>query len=118
MLSLLPPRKPDQPRDLPRHNVRLEWAYGYNAHTGRQNLFYSAKGEAVYAAGAICVVHDIGQGLQRHFTAHSDVVTCLKLVHTEEGGTIVASGECGVRPAIHVWDRNHDSHLQYARVPS
>lgn len=101
---LAPPRKPDQPRDLPRHNVRLEWAYGYNAHSSRQNLFYSAKGEAIYPAGALCVVHDIGQGTQRHFTAHSDTVTCMRLCHTESGTTLVASGECGVRPSIHVWE--------------
>ena len=101
---LAPPRAPDQSRDLPRQNIRLEWAYGYNAHSSRQNCFYSAKGETIYAAGSICIVHDLGQKTQRHFLAHTDLVTALKVVHTEEGQTLVASGESGVRPAIHVWD--------------
>lgn len=101
---LAPARPPDQQRDLPRQNFKLEWAYGYNAHSSRQNLFYSAKGEAVYAAGCVCVVQDILQQTQRHFVGHTDLVTCLKLCHTPEGGTIVASGECGVRPTIYVWD--------------
>ena len=101
---LAPARAPDQPRDLPKQNFILEWAYGYNAHSSRQNLFYSAKGEAVYAAGCVCVVQDILQQTQRHFVGHTDLVTCLKLCHTPEGGTIVATGECGVRPTIFVWD--------------
>jgi len=101
---LAPARAPDQPRDLPKHNIKLEWAYGYNAHSSRQNLFYSAKGEAVYAAGCVCVVQDVLQQTQRHFVEHADLVTCLKLVHVPTTGeTIVASGECGVRPSIYVW---------------
>ena len=27
-----------------------------------------------------------------------------QVFHTENGDTIVASGECGRRPAVHVWD--------------
>jgi len=101
---LAPARMPDQPRDLPRQNPKLEWAYGYNSHSSKQNLFYSAKGEAVYAAGTVCIIQDVLQHTQKHFVEHTDLVTCLKLCHTPEGQTIVASGECGVRPAIHVWD--------------
>jgi len=101
---LAPTRVPDQPRDLPRHNVRLQWAYGFNGHSSRQSMMYSAKGEVVYGAGGLVVVQDILNNTQRHFTAHTDVITCMKLVHTPEGKTFVASGECGLRPAIHVWD--------------
>ena len=72
---LAPPRSPDQPRDMPRHNIKLDWAYGYNGHSGKQNLFYSAKGEAIYGAGAIAVVHDILNATQRFFTCHTDVIT-------------------------------------------
>jgi WD40 repeat protein len=101
---LAPPRSPDQPRDMPRHNIKLDWAYGYNGHSGKQNLFYSAKGEAIYGAGAIAVVHDILNATQRFFTCHTDVITALKVTHTPEGATLIATGECGIRPAIHVWN--------------
>lgn len=35
---------------------------------------------------------------------HSDLITCLKVYTTESGQTIAASGECGARPAVHIWD--------------
>ena len=101
---IAPLRIPDQPRDVPPHNVKLEWAYGYNAHSSKQNAFYSAKGALIFPAGAVCVILDNNERKQRHFVGHADLVTCLKLYHTEKGDTIVASGDCGVRPAIHVWD--------------
>lgn len=115
MPFLSPARLPDQPRDLPVHNCRLEWVYGYNAHSSRQSLFYSAKGEIVYAAGCICIIQDVQKHTQRFFVEHTDAVTCLKLFHTPDGDTIVASGECGVRPAVHVWDAETCSPLSTLR---
>jgi microtubule-associated protein-like 6 len=101
---LAPPRIPDQARDMPTQLFKLEWAYGYNAHSSRQNLFYTAKGHIVYPAGCVCVVQDVYQHSQRFFVEHSDLIVSMKLFNTPQGNTIVATGEVGKRPAIHVWD--------------
>eukprot|EP01041_Mallomonas_annulata_P001147 gene1147-2216_t len=101
-----PARMPDQSREVPPHNIKLDWVYGFNAHTSRQNLFYTSKGTVVYPAGAVCVILNVQQGTQQHFIEHSDLVTCMRLSHNfqGQGTTLVASGECGLKPAIHVWD--------------
>ena len=101
---ITPARLPDQSREVPPHNLKLCWVYGYNAHSSRQNLFYTAKGAIIYPAGAVCVMLDLHHGTQQHFIEHYDLITCMKVYHTEEGGTLVASGECGIKPSIHIWD--------------
>lgn len=89
---------------LPSKHVDLEWIYGVNLHSSSQSLHYSARGDVVYAAGAVCVVQDVLAHEQRHFNEHVDLVTCLKLFHGLDGSTTVASGEVGQRPSILVWD--------------
>ena len=77
-----PPRKPDQPRDVPRHNVRLEWAYGYNAHSSRQNLFYTAKERqsTLPAPSAWCKTSDRAlRGTSLHTTIPSRACVCATL---------------------------------------
>lgn len=101
---LTPARLPDLPREAPTPNVKMEWVYGFNAHSAKQCLQYSAKGMVVYPAGAVVIVQDVFQAVQQHFVAHHDVVTCMRLYHTEAGGTIAVSGEAGRKPAIYVWD--------------
>jgi microtubule-associated protein-like 6 len=99
-----PLRLPDQLREFPPHNFTLNWAYGYNGFYSRQSLSYSAKGELVYATGAVVVIHNVALREQNFFVQHTDNVLCVKVYHTKEGSTIVASGEVGVVPAVHVWD--------------
>jgi microtubule-associated protein-like 6 len=86
--------------------------YGYNGHSAKQNIYYSAKGELVYPAGALCVVQDLANKTQAFFAGHTDLVLSLKvfredqLINVEDNKNrcLVASGECGVRPSICVWD--------------
>lgn len=101
---LAPSRMPDHQRETPYQNVILDWAYGYNSYASRQNLYYTAHGELIYPAGAVVVIQNVPTNTQRHFVEHTDLITCLKCYHTVDGKTIVATGECGQRPAVHVWD--------------
>lgn len=101
---LKPARDPEENNDLPQVNVSLEWVYGFNAHSSRQALYYSAKGSIIYGAGAICVVQDVQKKQQQYFLEHTDLISCIKVYYTPEGETIVASGEVGRRPAVHVWN--------------
>jgi WD40 repeat protein len=101
---LAPVRKPDPVYALPDKKVTLEWVYGINLHAGRQCVYYSAKGAVVYPAGAVVVIQKVLQHEQVYYVQHTDLVTCLKLYTTPDGKTIIATGECGARPAVHVWD--------------
>ena len=101
----LTPNRSTEPTDtFPTRSLTMEWVYGYNGHSSRQNLYYSAKGAIIYAAGAVCIVHDVQQHTQKIFTQHNDLITALKVFHSPDLKTVVASGEAGRRPAIHVWD--------------
>jgi microtubule-associated protein-like 6 len=101
---LTPSKSVNMMKELPSQNFTLDWAYGYNAHSGKNNTCYSAKGRIIFPTGAVCVVQDVAMHEQKFFTAHSDVVLCMKCYHTADGSTIVASGEAGVRPSIHIWN--------------
>lgn len=101
---LSPARLPEQIREAPPHNFYMNWVYGWNSHCSRQSVYYSAKGSLIYGAGAVVVIQNVQAGVQMHFTQHTDLITCVKVYFADKGDTIVASGECGVRPAIHVWD--------------
>lgn len=101
---ITPPRLPDMSREVPVHNFKLEWAYGYNGHSSRQNLYYTAKGHIVYPAGAVGVVLDVYNNSQTHFIGHRDLITCLKVCLLQTNVTLVASGESCPRPSILVWD--------------
>lgn len=104
MPFLSPPGMFEPKRETPVHNVVLDWAYGFNAHSSRQSLYYSAKGSLIFGAGSVVVVFDVAQNTQSHFVEHSDLVTCIKVHHADNGKTIVASGECGIYPSVIVWD--------------
>lgn len=97
-------RVPDGIIESPSQNFNIEWIYGYNGHCSRQNLYYNSKGEIVYPAGSVCVVYNIQLSTQQYFISHTDIILCLKLFHDHDGKTIVATGELGLHPAVHVWD--------------
>ena len=105
VVPFLTPSRPSVQSDaFTPQTFQMEWVYGYNAHTSRHNLYYVEKGNITYAAGAVCIIQDVLQKTQKYFTMHTDLVTCLKVFHTSPGVSIVASGEYGRRPAVHIWD--------------
>lgn len=89
-----------QPPEL----ARMEWVYGYNGHLAKHNVHYTKFGEVVYPAATMVVVFNIGDCHQTHYTGHVDLVSAVKVFHGQSGPSVAASGEIGVRPAVHVWD--------------
>ena len=87
----------------PPHQFTMEWVYGYNGHSSRQNLRYSYKGLVIYPAAAICILLDPIAKTQMHFHQHHDIITCIQ-VYFDEESTIVATGEAGWRPSLLVWE--------------
>lgn len=101
---LAPAKIPDSPLESPPHNISLEWVYGYNGHSSRQNASYTGRGEVLYPAGAVCVLLNVQHHSQRFYIKHKDTVSCLKSFVRDDGKTIVGTGEFGKKPSIHIWD--------------
>ncbi|CAM9091671.1 unnamed protein product, partial [Phaeothamnion confervicola] len=95
----------------PGNDLELEWVHGYRSHDCRNNARYGANGEIVFHAAAVGIVlqnrNSSGNGggiagwRQRFCQLHSDDIVSLA-VHP--GGGLVATGQMGKAPAIHVWD--------------
>ena len=88
----------------------LDHAYGYNGREGRHNVFELMNGDLLFPVGCLCVLNRTvppqslvaeNHSTQLFFRGHSEFVTTLA-VHPN--GRIVASGDCGYRPLICVWD--------------
>ena len=103
VLSLSQASPPPVSHTQPPHMFTMEWIYGYNGHSSRQNLFYSCKGLVIYPVAAICVLYDPIAKTQSHFHQHHDLITCIQL-YFDESKTIVATGEAGWRPSLLVWE--------------
>lgn len=105
VIPLLSPARQSVNLDvLPIQRFSMDWVYGYNAHSSKQNLFYTCTGSMIYGAGGVCIVQDILQKTQSYFTQHKDLITCINIFHSNDSKTIVATGECGMRPVVHIWD--------------
>jgi WD40 repeat protein len=97
-----------QPARAPDVSPQLEHVYGYKALTpglGVGNpLVVVSPDIVVYAAARLAVVLDSSENTQVFYSKHDDDVLCIAAAPPAADGTIVlASGECGRRPLIHVW---------------
>jgi WD40 repeat protein len=84
----------------------LDHVYGYNGREGRHNVFELMNGDLLFPVGCLCVLsRPVGSTpteiTQYFFRGHTDFVVALA-VHPN--GRIIASGDCGARPLICVWD--------------
>lgn len=90
----------------------LDHVYGYNGREGRHNVFELMNGDLLFPVGCLCALsRPVGSSsqisdspteiTQYFFRGHTDFVTALA-VHPN--GRIIASGDCGLRPLICIWD--------------
>jgi hypothetical protein len=100
--------KPSKPPGPPDSSLDLEWVHGYRAHDCRNNVRYivgrdpeNDPGEVVYHAAALGIVYSPAEHSQRFYHGHTDDVISLAVHRT---GLIVATGQIGATPAVHVWD--------------
>ena len=79
--------------------------HGYRGFDCRDNLFYLADNESIiYPAAGAGVVHHIRLGTQKFYTNHTDDIISMAVHNGEKYGNIVASGQIGENPTIHIWD--------------
>lgn len=86
-------------------DLELDHIHGYRGFDCRDNLFYLADNESiVYPAAGAGVVHHIRRGTQKFYLKHTDDIISMAVHNGEEHGNIVASGQIGENPTIHIWN--------------
>ncbi|CAF0987237.1 unnamed protein product [Adineta ricciae] len=86
-------------------DLQLDHIHGYRGFDCRDNLFYLADNESiVYPAAGAGVVHHIRQGTQKFYTKHTDDIISMAVYNGGKDKNIIASGQIGENPTIHIWD--------------
>jgi len=103
-------------KSIPAASLSLEWVHGYRAYDCHNNLRYadSSANNIVFPTAALAVVQGIHQELcgnqtQAYFGEHTDDVLCLAVFRVSATCSMVASGEIGKTPAIHLYRWDADS---------
>jgi WD40 repeat protein len=106
------PAEGGAPQGPPDCTPELEHVYGYRSHTPGLNvsnpLIVLPPDIVVYAAARLCVVLDSSNNSQAFYGGHADDVLCVAATTVgggagAESAIVLASGELGRRPAIHLW---------------
>ncbi|CAF1474328.1 unnamed protein product, partial [Adineta steineri] len=85
--------------------LKLDHIHGYRGFDCRDNLFYLADNESiVYPAAGAGVIHHIRQGTQKFYLKHTDDIISMAVHSGKKYKNIVASGQIGENPTIHIWD--------------
>ncbi|XP_064641894.1 echinoderm microtubule-associated protein-like 4 isoform X3 [Lineus longissimus] len=102
------PTIPDSNDDgaMPDRTLALDWVYGYRGKDSRNNLFVITTGETLYFVSNIAVIYDKRRDRQRHYTEHTEEISCMALHPSQP---LVATGQIGGKnkdaPAhVRIWD--------------
>uniref|UniRef100_A0A1I8HE55 HELP domain-containing protein n=2 Tax=Macrostomum lignano TaxID=282301 RepID=A0A1I8HE55_9PLAT len=96
-----------EPAEPPAEKLKLEWAYGYRGRDCRSNLYSLPTGEMVYFIASVVVLHNVEEGMQRHYTGHNDDVKCIA-VHPDKitiaTGQVAGHDKAQGKPHVRVWN--------------
>ncbi|XP_064600933.1 echinoderm microtubule-associated protein-like 6 [Liolophura sinensis] len=93
-------RKTTQVTDL-----QLEYVHGYRGFDSRNNLFYINDGaEIVFHTAGAGVVQNLSTGSQSFYLEHTDDIISLTTNQHPKYKNIVATGQIGNTPSVHIWD--------------
>ncbi|XP_047132983.1 echinoderm microtubule-associated protein-like 6 isoform X1 [Hydra vulgaris] len=88
----------------PIDDLILEFVYGYRGFDSRNNLHYLTDGSVVYPAAGTCVVFNLNESKQSFYVEHTDDVICLTINRNPKFKDVIASGQIGVSPSVHIWE--------------
>lgn len=89
----------------PVNDLQLEYVHGYRGFDSRNNLHYINDGaDIVFHAAGAGIVQNLSTGNQSFYLEHTDDIICLAVNQHSKFKNIVASGQIGNPPSIHVWD--------------
>ncbi|RDD40098.1 Echinoderm microtubule-associated protein-like 6 [Trichoplax sp. H2] len=91
----------DKRAGAPTFGLDLHFSFGYRGYDCHNNIFYTSKGEIVYHIAAVGIVYNREDNTQRFYQGHTDDILSLSIHPTKD---IVATGQVGRDPTIHLWD--------------
>ncbi|CAF0889090.1 unnamed protein product [Brachionus calyciflorus] len=87
------------------NGLKLSHIHGYRGFDCRDNLFYINDGTCiVYHAAAAGIVYDIAKNEQSFYLQHTDDIISLAVNENPKFKNIVATGQIGKSPTIHIWN--------------
>jgi microtubule-associated protein-like 6 len=85
--------------------LKLNYIHGYRGIDCRDNLFYVDDGKKiVYCAAGAGIVLELATQKQSFYLEHNDDIISLAVNNNPKFKNVVATGQIGLAPTIHVWD--------------
>uniref|UniRef100_A0A8K9XPU4 EMAP like 6 n=1 Tax=Oncorhynchus mykiss TaxID=8022 RepID=A0A8K9XPU4_ONCMY len=85
--------------------LALEHVFGYRGFDCRNNLHYLNDGaDIIFHTAAAVVIQNLSAGTQSFYLEHTDDILCLTVNQHPKYLNIIATGQIGLAPSIHVWD--------------
>ncbi|KAI1886390.1 hypothetical protein AGOR_G00213520 [Albula goreensis] len=108
-------RAAPQPDKLQKNNVNkkkklveelvLDHVFGYRGFDCRNNLHYLNDGaDIIFHTAAAAMVQSLTTGTQSFYLEHTDDILCLTVNQHPKYKNVIATGQIGTTPCIHVWD--------------
>uniref|UniRef100_A0A4W4E451 HELP domain-containing protein n=1 Tax=Electrophorus electricus TaxID=8005 RepID=A0A4W4E451_ELEEL len=85
--------------------LALDHVFGYRGFDCRNNLHYLNDGaDIIFHTAAAAVIQNLSAGTQSFYLEHTDDILCLTVNQHPKYLNIIATGQIGLAPSIHVWD--------------
>ncbi|KAM6956797.1 echinoderm microtubule-associated protein-like 6 [Aplochiton taeniatus] len=108
-------RAAPRPEKLQKNNVSkkrklvedlgLEHVFGFRGFDCRNNLHYLNDGsDIVFHTAATAILHSLTTATQSFYLEHTDDILCLTVNQHPKYKNVIATGQIGATPSIHVWD--------------
>ncbi|XP_050404782.1 echinoderm microtubule-associated protein-like 6 [Patella vulgata] len=89
----------------PVSDLELEYVHGYRGFDARSNLYYCNDGsDIVFHAAGAGIVQNMSTGSQSFYLEHTDDIICLDPNQHPKFRNVIATGQIGNPPSVHVWD--------------
>ncbi|KAG7257658.1 hypothetical protein CRUP_015754, partial [Coryphaenoides rupestris] len=119
-------RAPPLPEKLLKNNVTkkkkvveelvLDHVFGYRGLDCRNNLHYLNDGaDIIFHTAATAIVQNLSSGVQSFYLEHTDDILCLTVNQHPKYQNVIATGQIGLAPSIHVWDARTKQTLSILR---
>jgi len=94
--------KKKKPSDV--QELSLDFVHGYRGFDSRNNLHYLPEGDIVYHAAGAGIVYNTTANKQSFYLEHTDDIICLAVNQNPKFKNVVATGQIGTSPTVHVWN--------------
>ncbi|XP_065115366.1 echinoderm microtubule-associated protein-like 6 isoform X2 [Paramisgurnus dabryanus] len=85
--------------------LSLDHVFGYRGFDCRNNLHYLNDGaDIIFHTAAAAIIQNLSAGTQSFYLEHTDDILCLTVNQHPKYQNIIATGQIGLAPSIHVWD--------------